>query len=393
MTIIIREGSADIHIKEEKIVSRKMPVFYNQDMKLNRDITIAMLKIIAMLKSTKTDNGKLRCCFPLAGSGVRAIRVLKECDNIMHAVINDVSSEAYKKIKENLEINNIEYIENVSPKKYDEDCDAFIFNTEAAALLHRSAGFDYIDIDPFGSPVPFMDAAFRRISREAFFGITATDTGALCGSYPKVCMRRYDSRPLLNENCYETGLRILIRKIQCIGMQYDKAAIPVYSYYYKHYMRVFFKIIYSKDLCDQLVKEHKYMLYCPRCLKAEYSRYNNSSCCGHQMEYAGRLYSGFLWDLKITDSISDNISKREDMEKRDLDIVKTIQKESRINSQSYYHIHEFNKKYRITHIKKRDEIMQAILKGGYCVSKTHFSKLALRTDMPVEEFAKILLSP
>ncbi|MCF7861487.1 hypothetical protein K9M79_04500 [Candidatus Woesearchaeota archaeon] len=381
--VTILEGDTKIHAEQQEIVSRKMPVFFNPDMKLNRDITIAVLN------STKTGDSRLRCCFPLAGSGIRAIRVLKECNNIMQVVINDISGEAYASIREHLEMNNIEYMENVAPGKHDEGA-AFIFNTEAACLLHKVGGFDYIDIDPFGSPVPFMDATFRRISRGAIFGITATDTSALCGSYPKACRRRYDSRPLLNENCYETGLRILIRKIQTIGMQYDKAAVPVYSYYYKHYMRVFFRIVYSKTLCDQISKEHKYFLFCPKCLNRKYSRYNNADCCGQPMEYAGLLFSGPLWEEKLADQVADSIKKRGDMANRDLEIVEAIKNECKINSQSYFHIHEFNKKYQITHIKKRDDIIISVREKGYNVSPTHFNQLALRSDMPFDEFARIL---
>ncbi|MCU0373510.1 MAG: ATP-binding protein, partial [Ignavibacteria bacterium] len=42
-------------------------------------------------------------------------------------------------------------------------------------------GFDYIDIDPFGSPCPFLDAAIKRLSRGGILAVTATDTSALAG--------------------------------------------------------------------------------------------------------------------------------------------------------------------------------------------------------------------
>ena len=58
--------------------------------------------------------------------------------------------------------------------------------------------FDYIDIDPFGSPVGFVDSAMRSIKNGGVVACTATDTAALCGVYPRVCQRRYGAIPFHN---------------------------------------------------------------------------------------------------------------------------------------------------------------------------------------------------
>ena len=43
------------------------------------------------------------------------------------------------------------------------------------AILH-SKGFDYIDLDPFGSPNIFLDSAVKRLGRNGILAVTATDT-------------------------------------------------------------------------------------------------------------------------------------------------------------------------------------------------------------------------
>ena len=100
---------------------------------------------------------------------------------------------------------------------------------DANLFLLKSSGFDYIDIDPFGSPNPFLENAVVRLSREGILAVTATDTSGFTGTYPKATKRKYDSRPIKNEIMHETGIRILIRAVQLFGSRHDKALIPIYS--------------------------------------------------------------------------------------------------------------------------------------------------------------------
>ena len=72
----------------------------------------------------------------------------------------------------------------------------------------NSTGFDYIDVDPFGSPNPFLDAAIKRIARDGILAVTATDTAPLCGTYTNACRRKYWAVPLRNELMHEIGIRI-----------------------------------------------------------------------------------------------------------------------------------------------------------------------------------------
>ena len=101
-------------------------------------------------------------------------------------------------------------------------------NAEAVALIRRNAEhagvtpeicaadincllsdrkFDAVDIDPFGTPAPFIDSAARGTGR--YLMVTATDTAPLCGAHRKAGVRRYFSAALNNEYHAETGLRVL----------------------------------------------------------------------------------------------------------------------------------------------------------------------------------------
>ena len=66
----IIEGKAAVFVPKEKKVSKKLPVFYNPAMKLNRDISILLLNSIK--------NKGMQIALPLSGTGIRGVRFLKE---------------------------------------------------------------------------------------------------------------------------------------------------------------------------------------------------------------------------------------------------------------------------------------------------------------------------
>lgn len=175
----IKENSCTIYAPVGKI-SKKLPVFYNPEMKLNRDICILLLKSVP---------SELKIADILAGTGVRSIRLLKELpkSRIKTVDINDCNPEAEKLIKKNLKLNKIK------GKK------AVVHCKDANDFLIESNGFNYIDIDPFGSPNPFLDNSIRRLARDGILAVTATDTSALAGSHPDSCKRKYWAMPLRNE--------------------------------------------------------------------------------------------------------------------------------------------------------------------------------------------------
>jgi len=235
---MITEGLAKIEAESPKVVSKQMGVFYNPVMKLNRSMSVYLINAYF--------DKPARIADPMAGTGIRAIRLLKEADEKIESInVNDHSEKAVEIIKKNLELNKIKDKTTVN-------------NKDASIFLLESSGFDYIDIDPFGTPNPFLDASIKRLSRNGILAVTATDTAALTGTYENACKRKYWAKPLRNYLMHEIGLRILIRKIQLVGCQYEKALTPLLSYSKDHYYRIFFKCEKGKAKCDEIIKQHKF---------------------------------------------------------------------------------------------------------------------------------------
>ncbi|MFH1072785.1 MAG: tRNA (guanine(26)-N(2))-dimethyltransferase [Nanoarchaeota archaeon] len=349
----IIEGNATIRISEESKISKKLPVFYNPIMKFNRDISVLLLDAIPGKEISIAD--------PLAASGIRSIRFLLELKKgkIHNILLNDIDPDFRRTLKENFQLNRLDLA------KLEKKGIVEVMNTDANLALLHSHCFDYIDIDPFGTPNPFLDSAVKRIAHEGILAVTATDTSVLCGTYENACKRKYWAVPLHNELMHEIGLRILIRKVQLVGCQFEKALIPIFSYSKDHYVRAFLQCRRGKKEADTVLKQHLTFTF--------------------DKKKAGPVWTGQLWDPTLVKK----------MVKRNTDVavkkfLNIIEDESKIPTVGFYDIHAQCKRNRIKDIPKTHLVMDRIRKAGYAVSRTHFSDLGIRSDMAGKDFIKLL---
>ena len=341
----ITEASATIKIPEETKISKQMEVFYNPRMKANRDLTIAVLNA--------WEKNNLQIADPFAASGIRTIRILKECkkEKVESIWLNDHSPDAIQQIKENLKQN-----------KLNTDKRIIIEQKDANMFLLESHGFDYIDLDPFGSPVAFLDSACKRIARDGILAVTATDTSALCGAFPDACKRKYAATPSHSPIMHEIGLRILIKKCQEIASQYDRALYPLFSYAKDHYMRVFFECKKGKTKANEIMDKHKII------------RVGNND--------AGPLWTGKLWDEKFIK----NMKTEEEETKKFLDIIK---EEAKIEQVGFHEIHALCKRNKLQ-IPQYLPLMKAIKSTGHNITRTHFSLNGMRSTIAEKELLEII---
>ena len=292
----IMEGAATARVPRAAKVSKEMEVFYNPVMRLNRDITVLLLKTLGEARKKERQRegevfGGFSVGSPLAGTGIRECRLLVELEKglIKELSMNDYSKDAVTLIKKNISLNE----QNLACHEIEVSCD------EANKFLLDSCGFSYIDLDPFGTPNPFLDAAIKRLQRGGVLAVTATDTSALAGTYPDACRRKYWAEPMRNHLMHEVGLRILCRKVQLVGSQYEKALIPLFSYAKDHYMRIFFLNERRKKATDAILRKHQYLHYCSRCLAVSVDKSTMKVCCGAPTLVAGPLWTGLLWDERL----------------------------------------------------------------------------------------------
>ncbi|MBS3147413.1 hypothetical protein J4219_00850 [Candidatus Woesearchaeota archaeon] len=338
------EGTTRIIVPQGK-PTKRMEAFYNPLMGIQRSVTIALLKSLGR---------KMRIADPLAGTGVRAARLMNESSEVVKEIIcNDANPNAVEYVKQNF-FGRVE-------------------NTDANVFLHSNGAFDFVDIDPFGSPVPFLDSACQSLSLGGILALTATDTAALAGSAVQACKRKYWAMPLNNEYKHETGIRILIRKAQLIASQYEKSLVPIYCHLGTHYVRVFLR---EEGAVRDIFKQHGYIHHCFRCLKREVKQLNvPERCCNAPMSVAGPLWTGRLWDDVLAKTVAVEAEK---VDESIIKLARTIADESAVDAVGIYSLPKIASKYKLA-VPKMDLFLSKIT--GV---RSHFAKQSVRTTDPYD---------
>jgi tRNA (guanine26-N2/guanine27-N2)-dimethyltransferase len=362
----LTEGITSFTTNSEEKISKEMPIFYNPRMQPNRDITLLFLAA----NNWKSDN--VRLAFPLEASGVRVARLLNEVVapklfTPQKICVNDISPSAVKLCKLNLEKNRREY-----PKE-----NITFSNKEANMFLLEHHNFEYIDIDPFGSPNQFLDCALKRLSRGGIIAVTATDTSALSGTYPRTTKRKYWSTPSRTWMMHEIGLRILIRKVQLVAAQYEKALEPVLSFCGEHYYRVFFKAKRGSKVENlrEIFHLHEYLH-----LDTENGSYRITKESTGSVSIAGPLWTGPLHDKEIVSKMRELSEENEEFKK----VQKTLEiMDQELATPGFYSIHDLAKKHNFE-IPKTERVLEKF-KGK--TSRTHISPYGVKAEV---EFTDLL---
>ena len=196
-------------------------VFYNPAMRLSRDLHVAFAKQFDF-SGIMLDG--------LAASGIRGIRLNLEAG--VNVEFCDSSRMATETIAWNLEMNGIK---------------SKIYNERVEDLL-QDRKYDWIDIDPFGTPAPYLEAALKGLNDGGILGVAATDTAVLCGAKPSICKKRYGSVSMRRVAAKEMGVRILLSRIHNIASGMDKGIEPLLCYSEGHHLRVFVRLGERKDV-------------------------------------------------------------------------------------------------------------------------------------------------
>ena len=217
----VEEGAATLLVPDvprNKGPGAKGPwPFYNPTMALNRDLSALVLKAWPHPLASVLDG--------LTATGAWGIRMALEA-GATGLVLNDWSHEATDLARMNVRRNGV----------------AAHVVSEPLPKLLGSIEADFVDVDPFGPPTPFLEAALGAARPGAGLGITATDTAVLGGTYPKACERRYGARPLRCAQGNEIAVRILLGYGARLASKYGKGIEPVLSLAAAHFCRTIVRV-------------------------------------------------------------------------------------------------------------------------------------------------------
>jgi len=336
----VKEGlvEAELPVIFDKGPGKKSTAYYSKSQVISRDLTIFIIK-------NYLKNGK-NALDLLGGSGIRGFRIEKECN--LNVTINERNKEALKYIFKNRDLNN---------------SNAYITNFNAERQF-PDGYYDYIDIDPYGSPVPFLDSALKSIKNNGIIGVTSTDIANLAGTYPHKTFYLYHSTPESGYLKHEVGTRILISYIANRAAENGFGIIPLLTYFGGYYYRIFFRVKKGKKWVMNTLS------YVQEINKMGYWR------------KIGPLWIGNLHEIINNYKIPENIEKRDHI----INILKIAPYE---NLLFFYSTEEIGKRMG-GKMPKIDYLIYKLRFNGYPASRTQFSPVGIKTTCTLPKIIEIL---
>ncbi len=342
--------------------------FLNPVGKASRDLSVAYVKLLAERGSTLVD--------ATAATGIRAIRYAKE-SGIRKPTILEINPTAYGAMRPNLTLNRVKAdARNVSVQEFANTTDK---------------RFDFIDLDPFGGITPYIFDLMKITNDDARLMVTATDTAVLCGADAKACMRLYDSKPIHNELCHESGMRVMIGYVARVAAQFGFGIDVELSVSYMHYMRSFIRLSHGAGAAYNSLAKMGYLKYCDRCCNRETEvgflpKVTECGGCRTRMAAYGRMWMGGIKDQKVVDRLHSAL-KDDEGKKEAARLVSVIKEE--LDVPFYYDIPRLTKKVGMGSVSPY-RVADALRKKGFKVSQTHMHKSSLKSDAGLGDVVAVL---
>ena len=170
----------------------------------------------------------------------------------------------------------------------------FVMNNDARIALMEAA-YQWVDLDPFGSPVNFLDAAVQGLSRVAFLEVTATDTAALTGSSASSQQRRYGAKGIVDSYAHDDAVRVLLGLIATTAARHDRCIEPVLALFDGHHVRVSVKVRRSREGASNVLEHMGWRI---RGENGTY-RFTRHPAPDEVQRGSGPMWIGPLWDKNI----------------------------------------------------------------------------------------------
>lgn len=327
--------------------------FYNPGMALNRDLSLILVAAEAARRGREIDVADV-----LAGTGARALRIAHELESPLIVHANDGDATAIAALRRGASANHVP------------DQRLRISQGDAHTFL-AARRYDVVDVDPYGSPMPFVDAALRATRHDGLLCITATDTGALAGRYTAACQRRYDAHHGLHRQAWrsEVGLRILAGAVVRAAGRHERSAHPVLCVSHGHWMRVVARVEDGRDAQgarDRLGDAVATETGSGRFLAPDETR---------PKHWAGPLWTGALHDAAFVTALQGLAVPLASKQTRPLVDLFVAEAQA-----APFWVNPDNLRSSLGDPPRRDRLIANLQQAGLTASRTHLDPQGVRTD-------------
>uniref|UniRef100_A0A3Q2E307 tRNA (guanine(26)-N(2))-dimethyltransferase n=1 Tax=Cyprinodon variegatus TaxID=28743 RepID=A0A3Q2E307_CYPVA len=436
---IMKELGTNVQLLPNHTTPLKSDTYFNRKMKTNRQLVFCSLAVLAEERSP------LECLDAFGATGIMGLQWAKHLRNAVKVTITDINDTCIKMIKENCELNNIR-VDGGSrgPRGTDkvggEAETAPIATVEVAKMdanvIMHLRPFDYIHLDPFGTAVNYLDAAFRNVRNLGIISVTSTDTGSLYAKSPNVTLRHYGCHIVRTEYFKELAARMVVAAVARAAARCNKGIEVLLTVALEHFVLVVVRVLRGPTQADESAKRLRKLVHCQWCEERVFLKQGNmvddtlpcnchGSLPGRTAVQLGPLWSGPLFNTgflrrmlsaAVHHSMDDiqplvktlicesectplkslvhgssaltNQGKRKSGEESG-NVVKKLKADSSLEHPPFYY--SVNRhSIRGMNMPKLNKFLQYLTEAGFRVSRTHFDPTGVRTDATLQQFKSVL---
>ena len=369
----IEEGGLTVSVPEARDGASEGTgggVFFNPTQELNRDVTVATLRAYRDREPRVASY-----LDAMAASGIRGVRAAAEGYQVTCA---DVDADAVDLAAANLDANGL---------------DGETAHRDVNALLYDEGPFDVVDLDPYGTPIPFADAAFAN--GRNLICVTATDTAPLCGAHLNSGIRKYGAVPRNTDYHPEMGLRTLVSALTRTAARYDKAATPILSHVSRHYARTYLELESGARAADDCLENLGHVDNCEDCLWREATSGRIADpvdacpeCGSDRVLTAGPIWLGPVADPEFARAARREVTDDMGEAKRARKLLGTVARE--IDTPTHYDQHRLYKQWGEPAIGM-DEFVERLRGAGHEASRAHYRGTAVKSTASIPEMREAVL--
>uniref|UniRef100_A0A8C7Q706 tRNA (guanine(26)-N(2))-dimethyltransferase n=1 Tax=Oncorhynchus mykiss TaxID=8022 RepID=A0A8C7Q706_ONCMY len=428
---VVREGKAAI------LFPSANEVFYNPVQEFNRDLTCAVVtefareqmarrgvkvvvpgekeRVVVNLADEKKEETEMQtgeeggeepvvtasvgeCCKNglrvlegLAASGLRSVRFALEVPGLRSVTANDFSAKAAALIARNAQHNGVTHLLQASQR-------------DARLMRGKKDRYDVIDLDPYGSPAPFLDAAVQAVGEGGLLCVTCTDMAVMAGNSGETCYSKYGSVSIKAKYCHEMALRIILHSLDQRAGVYQRYIHPLLCVSVDFYIRVYVRVHTGQAMVKNSASKQALVYNCVGCgsfhlqrlgkrtTQGNHIKYSaatgppvGAECehCGHRHQLGGPIWGEALHDVsfvqKVLSAVSGNPSRFGTA--RRIEGMLSMVTEELEDVPLYYTVDNLSSTVHCS-TPPLLQFRSALLHAGHRVSLSHACKNALKTDAP-----------
>ncbi|XP_028312593.1 TRMT1-like protein isoform X3 [Gouania willdenowi] len=269
---IMKELGTNVQLLPNHTTPQKSDTYFNRKMKTNRQLVFCSLAVLA------GERNPLECLDAFGATGIMGLQWAKHLRSAVRVTITDINEACVKMIKENSELNLIRVEggssrsllgSDVATSCLEEEAKAPIASIEVtkmdANVIMHLRPFDYIHLDPFGSAVNYLDAAFRNVRNLGIISVTSTDTSSLFAKSPNVTLRHYGCHIVRTEYYKELAARMVVAAVARAAARCNKGIEVLMAVALEHFVLVVVRVLRGPTQADESARKLRKLVHCQWC--------------------------------------------------------------------------------------------------------------------------------